>query len=848
MATKLFSDIAQIIIDSPLTLTAETPVIKAVRLMSQVPDTDHHTFALLDSDIELTNHLAPASCILVVENDKLVGIFTQGDIIKCTAMELNLEQATLAEVMTQNPITIKKAEFTNIFIALNLFRQYKIHHLPIVDDQDYVMGLITPTTIHQLVQTTDLLRIRTVKDVMTTDVIQAPLTASISQLAQLMAKNSVSSVVITKSNSQPIGIITERDIVQIRALELELVEILAEMVMSTPLFYIYPQQSLWEAHQEMQKQHIRHLIVIDHSESLHQNRHELLGIINQTDVIYSLDTLEMYETVNFLQQKVCQLESEKMDILQTTRQALLESQQAEAEQKKLNEQLETLLTERTKELIQLNEVLLLEIVERKQAEKKLKKQLATIESTIDGIAIVKDDKYLYLNKAYLQMFGYDSPAELIGKSWRELYIPEEIARFEQEVFPILIQDGYWRKEAIAKRRNGNTFHQEVSLTLTPDGELICVCRDITENKNAEQALQESEQKFRQLAENLQQVFWMTDPERSQILYISPAYEKIWGRSCQSLYENPKSFIDPIYADDRQEVEIVMQNQKEGFDIEYRLIHSDGSMRWIRDQAFPVKDKTGEVYRVVGIAKDITERKRAEQEIFKAFAREKELGELKSRFVSMTSHEFRTPLAVISSSAGILKDFGHKLNEEQKIKHLECIQTYVRHTTQLLDDILLINKAENGKLAFQPAYLNLIPFCQKLVEEIQISAPNHIIVFFSNPQYIVTTNLDKKLLRQILINLLSNAIKYSPQSSTINFNLNITEQNVIFSIQDYGIGIPEADQLQLFESFHRASNVGNIPGTGLGLSIVAKCIDLHKGSITVNSQLGVGTNFTVTIPL
>ncbi|WP_413172259.1 CBS domain-containing protein [Anabaena azotica] len=847
MATKIFSDIQQIIIDCPLTLTAETPVIEAVRLMSQVHDNYQHTFALA-SDMEQPNHLAPASCILVVENDKLVGIFTARDIVKCTAMELNLEQATLAEVMIQNPITIKKSEFTNIVIALNVFRQHKIHHLPIVDDQNYIMGLVTPTTIRQLVQATDLLKIRTVEEVMTTNVIQAPLTASISQLAQLMAKNSVSSVVITKSDSQPIGIVTERDIVQIRALELDILTIQADMVMSTPLFYIYPQQSLWEAHQQMQKQHIRRLIVVDHSESLHKNRHKLRGIISQSNLIYSLDTLEMYETVNFLQQKVGQLESEKMEILQTTKQELLASQQAEAEQKKLNEQLETRLTERTKELIQLNEVLLLEIVERKQAEKKLQKQLATIESTIDGIAILKNDQYLYVNKAHLQMFGYDSPEELIGKSWRELYNPEEIARFERKVFPILIKEKYWRGEAIAKRRNGNTFNQEVSLTLTQDSEVICVCRDITESKNAEQALQESEQKFRQLAENLQQVFWMTDPERSQILYISPAYEKIWGRSCQSLYENPKSFIDAIYADDRQEVENLMQKKKEGFDIEYRLIHSDGSMRWIRDQAFPVKDKTGEVYRVVGIAKDITERKRAEQDIFKAFAREKELGELKSRFVSMTSHEFRTPLAVISSSAGILKDFGHKLDEEQKIKHLECIQTYVRHTTQLLDDILLINKAESGKLAFEPGYLDLIPFCQKLVEEIQISAPNHIIGFFSNPQYIVTTNLDKKLLRQILINLLSNAIKYSPQNSTVNFDLNITEQNVIFSIQDYGIGIPEADQLQLFESFHRASNVGNIPGTGLGLSIVAKCVDLHKGSITVNSQLGIGTNFTVTIPL
>ena len=185
---------------------------------------------------------------------------------------------------------------------------------------------------------------------------------------------------------------------------------------------------------------------------------------------------------------------------------------------------------------------------------------------------------------------------------------------------------------------------------------------------------------------------------------------------------------------------------------------------------------------------------------------------------------------------------------KKRKHLDCIQTYVKHTTQLLDDILLINKAENDKLAFEPAPLDLIPFCQKLSEEIQLSAPNHTIVFSSHSQVGVTANLDKKLVRQILINLLSNAIKYSPDSATVNFNLTITESNVIFSIQDQGIGIPKTDINQLFESFYRAKNVGNIPGTGLGLSIVEKCIDLHNGSIVVNSEVGIGTAFIVTIPL
>jgi PAS domain S-box-containing protein len=217
--------------------------------------------------------------------------------------------------------------------------------------------------------------------------------------------------------------------------------------------------------------------------------------------------------------------------------------------------------------------------------------------------------------------------------------------------------------------------------------------------------------------------------------------------------------------------------------EIMMITATGETRYFQIIKSPLIATDGKAYGILGVFTDITERKRAEQEICKALEREKELSELRSRFVSMTSHEFRTPLAVISSSTGILKDFGHKLDEERRKKHLDCIQTYVRHTTQLLDDILLINKAENGKLAFDPAPLDLIPFCQQLAEEIQLSTTNHIIIFYSLVQNSVMVNFDKKLIRQILINLLSNAIKYSPQDTTVNFHMDIQDKNVIFNIQD-----------------------------------------------------------------
>jgi signal transduction histidine kinase len=170
-------------------------------------------------------------------------------------------------------------------------------------------------------------------------------------------------------------------------------------------------------------------------------------------------------------------------------------------------------------------------------------------------------------------------------------------------------------------------------------------------------------------------------------------------------------------------------------------------------------------------------------------------------------------------------------------------------TQLLDDVLLIGKAEAGKLEFQPAPMNLDKFCTDLVEELQQgkSSSQHTITFVKRGHY-TTTLMDEKLLRHILSNLISNAIKYSTPGSNIYFEVNCQEEEAIFLIKDSGIGIPKEDQQRLFESFHRAKNVGTIPGTGLGLAIVKKSLDLHSGKITVDSIVGGGTTFIIRLPL
>jgi signal transduction histidine kinase len=169
-------------------------------------------------------------------------------------------------------------------------------------------------------------------------------------------------------------------------------------------------------------------------------------------------------------------------------------------------------------------------------------------------------------------------------------------------------------------------------------------------------------------------------------------------------------------------------------------------------------------------------------------------------------------------------------------------------TQLLEDVLTIGKAEAGKLQFEPSLMDVVAFCHDLVESLQISArPKHTLNFVTQGDCL-NAQIDEKLLGHIITNLLSNAIKYSPQGGTVQFELICNSESAIFRIQDSGIGIPKEDQEKLFDSFRRANNVGTIPGTGLGLAIVKKCVDLHGGQIVVESELGIGTEFTITLPL
>ena len=279
-------------------------------------------------------------------------------------------------------------------------------------------------------------------------------------------------------------------------------------------------------------------------------------------------------------------------------------------------------------------------------------------------------------------------------------------------------------------------------------------------------------------------------------------------------------------------------------------------------SYEVRIALSDADEVTAIVRDITDRKQAEANIRKTLEQQKHLNELKSRFVTMASHEFRTPLTSILSSAELLEHYSHKWSLEKQHKYLYRIQSSVKHMTELLNDVLLLGKADAGKLRLNPTKINLFEFCRDLVEEIVTTTQTHQIIFNSQrcsgaegscdrndnaSDNGASVCMDEKILRHIINNLLSNAIKYSPDSDRVIFDLTCEPQACILQIRDFGIGIPLDEQDRLFDSFHRADNVGSIPGTGLGLPIVKRSVDLHRGTITFDSEINVGSTFTVTLP-
>jgi PAS domain S-box-containing protein len=508
------------------------------------------------------------------------------------------------------------------------------------------------------------------------------------------------------------------------------------------------------------------------------------------------------------------------------------------------------------ERLQLNVELERRIVERtaewRQSEERFSKAFHASPAIL-SILRLPDGQYLDVNEAFLQTFGFER-VEVVGRTSLELNLWQDPAK-RADLFaslrsgaPIRNQETHYRtKTGQAKV----LLHSAELIQLGHETCLLAVGQDITENKRVQAALADSEAHTRLIIDTALDAV-ITIDATGLICGWNPQAETIFGWSREeALGRNLAEMILPVHHREahRQGLEDFLAsgdgpvlNRR----VELTALHR--SQREFPAELAVTALRVADSYIFSAFIRDITERKRAEEELLKALEREKELGKLKSNFVSMVSHEFRTPLGIIMSSAEILERYLARLTPEQRSEHLQAIHHSVQRMSGMMEEVLVLGRVEAGKMECKPAALDLAGFCRRLTDELHSVTNRQCPIEFETGPLPGEAHADENLLRHIFTNLLTNGVKYSNPGEPVRFTLRYKEQQAVFTVQDQGVGVPEADQPWIFKAFHRGQNVSNIPGTGLGLTIVKRCVELHGGKIRCESVEGAGTKFIVTLPL
>lgn len=498
----------------------------------------------------------------------------------------------------------------------------------------------------------------------------------------------------------------------------------------------------------------------------------------------------------------------------------------------------------------------LDNTERKNAEARFRMQSAAFESFALSVIITdKDGNIQWVNPAFIQLTGYTA-AETIGQKPNILKSNKHTPEIDKEIWDTILSGEVWNGEIIDKRKNGSLYYQECTITPVVDqmGKItnfIAQLVDVSYRKKIEKALRESEERWQFALDGSGLGVWDWNTQTNEE-FFSAQWKKMLDYDEDEISNSAEEWRNRVHPDDLEkcytEMDLYLSGQKEIYANEHRLKCKDGSYKWIFSRGKIVEmTKDGKPLRIIGTHSDITEQKIAEEKLLQTLKQEKELNELKSRFVSTTSHEFRTPLSSILLACDLLLKYRDKMDESKMILRFERIKDQTLHLSKIVEDILQLSKLQDKKMTFNPEPIELVSLCRNFVD---IFNDEHLLknrISFSSFKHEIKIQADSRLMRQILNNLLSNAVKYSPENPVIKLDIAQSRQNILLMIQDNGIGIPLEEQKHLFTPFFRASNASLIQGNGLGLSIIKEAIALHGGNISVGSNVHAGTTFIIELP-
>lgn len=885
----------------PVTASPETLVTEILLSMSQPKRYQPLSHSLFPIQTEWHTPTSIPCVAIITPMRQVVGLLTDRELVSAIASGSIDPDLTASEIMVRSPQILRLTENTNFLTALSLFQQYSIQYLPVVDAQDSLVGTISLNRLFQILDPRSLYTEIEQIEAEKLDIWKE----SQLELKQLVQERTAQ---LHQAN-RALQTLSECNQVLVRATaEAELLHDICQVILETggyrlawisfapsdippPTPFCLPCKDV---------QDLGDYLSFNCSGSEEIDFSEIVLQISKACVIrYKTPSTSGYGAAISLPLKHSYAANPPTANCFGTLNIYAASPDA-------FDPAEVQLLSKLAADLAYGIIALRTRSERERTQQELDR---IFELSLDWLFVADFEGYFQrINPAVSQTLGY-SVQELLSKPWLTLVHPEdrvaslrEMEKLAEGKSTIYFENRYCAADGSYK------WLAWTAVPVLAEKVVYGVARDVTERKWAQDALLKSQQK---LALHVQQtplavIEWNLQGE---VMEWNPAAEQVFGYSkAEVLGRQAGEFLVPEWLKpslsqllhqmltgtlNKEAIAFEHLDLEIGNDTNVKVAHEnltkDGRTIICEWYNTPLVDRTGKAIGVASLVLDTTKRKQAEQalqqangalelrveertaelrqtleqlqveiqqrqrlevELRASLEKEKELNELKSRFVSMVSHDFRTPLTTIQSSAELLEHYGPQWNEEKRLIHLRRMQTSVQRMTQLLEDILTIGRAEAGKLDFRPQPLNLYEFSLQLVEEMQLFGNQHEIRFrASGGSYQAIA--DEKLLHHIFSNLLSNAIKYSVPQSQIEFTLDcpsLSEGMAIFQVCDRGIGIPPEEIPMLFTPFHRCSNVNHISGTGLGLTIVQKCVDLHGGAIAVDSTLGMGTTFTVMLPL
>ncbi len=503
-----------------------------------------------------------------------------------------------------------------------------------------------------------------------------------------------------------------------------------------------------------------------------------------------------------------------------------------------------------------------EFEERKEYKEDTNLYLSLVDSAYDGIALGCEGRLIIANKSFAKIFGYSNNSELINKEIIDLASNDDVIRVA-EYFRLLERkkEISSRFDFLGKKKDGSSIHTELSIgSFESDNKIyvVMIARDITERIRTQRAIRESEEKYRNITENIDDFLFTFERTGFALrpIFCTSSIQKVTGYTQTEFLTDSKLFIKAIHPNDFAAIKPKLVNlmksriQLSG-EFEFRIINKQGNIVWVRAKINLVRSATGRIQKIFGLVSDVTFRKRAEEELKKSTQNLIKLNETKDRFISIISHDLRTPFSSILGFTDLLAN-DDELTEDERKQYIKYIQESSRSMLALVNSLLDWTRLQTGRIKFEPQKIDVSKVVMDSMNALSGSAIQKGIEVVSQVSQSLYLFVDKSLITQVFNNLISNAIKFTNKGGLISIsNKSVNNSRFVeFCVKDTGVGIKKDDIAKLFSVDAKFTSEGTAgeKGSGLGLSLVKEIIEKHGGTISVESEFGKGTEFIFTLPI